>query len=170
MRTPMLMSASSPLVSIPTRTLLTQAALRERVETLLRQDERLIRSFVPGMEPTGFRVQGIDQAAAIRFTTLLPSITSRSLVVTPVARLFSVRPLFAVSAPVSVVAPVTPSVPPTVALLVTAKELSVASPEVVSVVVLMPPGKLTGPVRFENKPDGATWLNTPLPSATTMRW
>lgn len=66
----MLMSASSPLVSIPTRTLLTQAALRERVETLLRQDERLLRSFVPGMEPTGFRVQGIDQAAAIRFTVL----------------------------------------------------------------------------------------------------
>ena len=66
----MLMSASSPLVSIPTRTLLTQAALRERVETLLRQDERLIRSFVPGMETTGFRVQGIDQASAIRFTVL----------------------------------------------------------------------------------------------------
>ena len=66
----MLMSASSPLVSIPTRTLLTQAALRERVETLLRQDERLLRSFVPGMETTGFRVQGIDQAAAIRFTVL----------------------------------------------------------------------------------------------------
>ena len=66
----MLMSAtsSSPLVSIPTRTLLTQAALRERVETLLRQDERLLRSFVPGMEPTGFRVQGIDQAASLRFT------------------------------------------------------------------------------------------------------
>ena len=72
MRTPMLMSAtsSSPLVSIPTRTLLTQAALRERVETLLRQDERLLRSFVPGMETTVFRVQGIDQAAAIRFTVL----------------------------------------------------------------------------------------------------
>jgi hypothetical protein len=68
----MLMSAttSSSLVSIPTRTLLTQAALRERVETLLRQDKRLIRSFVPGMEPTGFRVQGVDQAAAIRFTVL----------------------------------------------------------------------------------------------------
>ena len=68
----MLMSAtsSSPLVSIPTRTLLTQAALRERVETLLRQDERLLRSFVPGMETTGFRVQGIDQASAIRFTVL----------------------------------------------------------------------------------------------------
>ncbi len=66
----MLMSAYSPLVSIPTRTLLTQAALRERVETLLREDERLIRSFVPGMEPTGFRVQGIDQSAAIRFTVL----------------------------------------------------------------------------------------------------
>ena len=64
----MLMSASSPLVSIPTRTLLTQASLRERVETLLRQDERLLRSFVPGMEPTGFRVQGIDQAASLRFT------------------------------------------------------------------------------------------------------
>ncbi len=70
MRAPMLMSAYSPLVSIPTRTLLTQAALRERVETLLREDERLIRSFVPGMEPTGFRVQGIDQSAAIRFTVL----------------------------------------------------------------------------------------------------
>ncbi len=70
MRTPMLMSAtaSSPLVSIPTRTLLTQAALRERVETLLRQDERLIRSFVPAKEAFSFRVQGIDQAAAIRFT------------------------------------------------------------------------------------------------------
>jgi hypothetical protein len=64
------MSASSPLVSIPTRTLLTQAALRERVETLLRQDERLLRSFVPGMETTGFRVQGIDQASSIRFTVL----------------------------------------------------------------------------------------------------
>ena len=62
--------ASSPLVSIPTRTLLTQAALQERVETLLRQDERLLRSFVPGMETTGFRVQGIDQASAIRFTVL----------------------------------------------------------------------------------------------------
>ena len=68
MRTPMLMSASSPLVSIPTRTLLTQAALRERVETLLRQDERLLRSFVPGKEAFGFRVQGIDQSSAIRFT------------------------------------------------------------------------------------------------------
>jgi hypothetical protein len=63
-------TTSSSLVSIPTRTLLTQAALRERVETLLRQDKRLIRSFVPGMEPTGFRVQGVDQAAAIRFTVL----------------------------------------------------------------------------------------------------
>ena len=68
MRTPMLMSAVSPLVSIPTRTLLTQAALRERVETLLRQDERLIRSFVPGMEAFGFRVEGVDQAASIRVT------------------------------------------------------------------------------------------------------
>jgi hypothetical protein len=66
----MLMSATAsyPLVSIPTRTLLTQAALRARVETLLRQDERLIRSFVPGKEAFGFRVQGIDQAASIRFT------------------------------------------------------------------------------------------------------
>jgi hypothetical protein len=63
-------ATSSSLVSIPTRTLLTQAALRERVETLLRQDERLLRSFVPGMETNGFRVQGIDQAAAIRFTVL----------------------------------------------------------------------------------------------------
>jgi len=72
MRTPMLMSATSasPLVTVPARTLLTQAALRERVETLLRQDERLLRSFVPGKEPTGFRVQGIDQAASIRFTVL----------------------------------------------------------------------------------------------------
>jgi hypothetical protein len=68
----MLMPAqsSSPLVSVPARTLLTQAALRERVETLLRQDERLLRSFVPGMETTGFRVQGIDQAVALRFTVL----------------------------------------------------------------------------------------------------
>jgi hypothetical protein len=62
------MSASSPLVSIPTRTLLTQAALRERVETLLRQDERHSRSFFPGKEAFGFRVEGIEQAAAIRFT------------------------------------------------------------------------------------------------------
>ena len=70
MRTPMLMPAqsSSPLVTVPARTLLTQASLRERVETLLRQDERLSRSFVPGMEADGFRVQGIDQTAAIRFT------------------------------------------------------------------------------------------------------
>jgi hypothetical protein len=66
----MLMSASASLVTVPARTLLTQAALRERVETLLRQDERLLRSFVPGMEPIGFRVQGIDQTAAIRFTVL----------------------------------------------------------------------------------------------------
>ena len=66
----MLMPAqsSSPLVTVPARTLLTQAALRERVETLLRQDERLSRSFVPGMEADGFRVQGIEQAASIRFT------------------------------------------------------------------------------------------------------
>jgi hypothetical protein len=72
MRTPMLMPAqsSSPLVTVPARTLLTQAALRERVETLLRQDERLIRSFVPGTEAFGFRVQGIDQASSIRFTVL----------------------------------------------------------------------------------------------------
>jgi hypothetical protein len=70
MRTPMLMPAqsSSPLITVPARTLLTQAALRERVETLLRQDKRLSRSFVPGMEPTGFRVEGVDQAASIRFT------------------------------------------------------------------------------------------------------
>jgi len=70
MRTPMLMSAtaSSLLVTVPARTLLTQAALRERVETLLRQDERLCRSFVPGKEAFGFRVQGIDQAASLRFT------------------------------------------------------------------------------------------------------
>ena len=72
MRTPMLMPAqsSSPLVTVPARTLLTQAALRERVETLLRQDGRLIRSFVPGMEADGFRVEGVDQAASIRFTVL----------------------------------------------------------------------------------------------------
>ena len=63
----MLMS-SAPLLTVPARTLLTQAALRERVETLLRQDERLSRSFVPGMEADGFRVQGIDQAASIRVT------------------------------------------------------------------------------------------------------
>lgn len=70
MRTPMHMPASSSasLMTVPARTLLTPAALRERVETLLRQDERLIRSFVPGMEPTGFRVEGVDQAASIRFT------------------------------------------------------------------------------------------------------
>jgi hypothetical protein len=68
----MLMPAqsSSPLVTVPARTLLTQASLRERVETLLRQDERLSRSFVPGKEAFGFRVQGIDQAAAIRFKVL----------------------------------------------------------------------------------------------------
>ncbi len=67
MRTPMLMSSAS-LLSVPARTLLTQSALRERVETLLRQDERLLRSFVPGMEDDGFRVQGIDQVASIRVT------------------------------------------------------------------------------------------------------
>ena len=63
----MLMSSAS-LLTVPARTLLTQAALRERVETLLRQDERLSRSFVPGKEAFGFRVQGIDQAASLRFT------------------------------------------------------------------------------------------------------
>lgn len=67
MRTPMLMSSAS-LLTVPARTLLTQAALRERVETLLRQDERLSRSFVPGKEAFGFRVEGIDQAASIRVT------------------------------------------------------------------------------------------------------
>lgn len=69
MRTPMPMPAqsSSPLVTVPARTLLTQAALRERVETLLRQDERLSRSFVPGKEAVGFRVEGIDQAGSVRF-------------------------------------------------------------------------------------------------------
>lgn len=67
MRTPMLMSSAS-LLTVPARTLLTPAALRERVETLLRQDERLLRSFVPGMEDDGFRVQGIDQVASIRVT------------------------------------------------------------------------------------------------------
>jgi hypothetical protein len=63
----MLVSSAS-LLTVPARTLLTPAALRERVETLLRQDERLLRSFVPGMEADGFRVQGIDQAASIRLT------------------------------------------------------------------------------------------------------
>ena len=63
----MLMSSAS-LLTVPARTLLTQAALRERVETLLRQDERLSRSFVPGKEAFGFRVEGVDQAASIRFT------------------------------------------------------------------------------------------------------
>ena len=67
MRTPMLMPSAS-LVTVPARTLLTPAALRERVETLLRQDERLRRSFVPGMEDDGFRVQGVDQTTSIRFT------------------------------------------------------------------------------------------------------
>jgi hypothetical protein len=65
----MLMPAtSSSLVTVHARTLLTQVALRERVETLLRQDERLRRSFVPGKEAFGFRVDGVDQAASIRFT------------------------------------------------------------------------------------------------------
>jgi hypothetical protein len=64
----MIAPPSASLVTVPARTLLTQASLRERVETLLRQDERLSRSFVPGMEADGFRVQGIDQTAAIRFT------------------------------------------------------------------------------------------------------
>jgi len=64
----MIPKSSSLLVTVPARTLLTTASLRERVETLLRQDERLSRSFVPGMEADGFRVQGIYQAAAIRFT------------------------------------------------------------------------------------------------------
>ncbi len=70
MRTPtsMIATPSASLVTVPARTLLTQAALRERVETLLRQDERLLRSFVPGKEAFGFRVQGIDQAASLRFT------------------------------------------------------------------------------------------------------
>ena len=67
MRTPMLMSSAS-LLTVPARTLLTQAALRERVETLLRQDDRLSRSFVPGKEAFGFRVEGVDQAASIRVT------------------------------------------------------------------------------------------------------
>jgi len=70
MRTPMHMPASSSasLMTVPARTLLTQAALRERVETLLRQDKRLRRSFVPGKEAFGFRVEGVDQAASIRVT------------------------------------------------------------------------------------------------------
>jgi len=70
MRTPtsMIATPSTSLVTVPARTLLTQAALRERVETLLRQDERHSRSFVPGKEAFGFRVEGIEQAAAIRFT------------------------------------------------------------------------------------------------------
>ena len=61
-------ATSSALVTVPARTLLTQSALRERVETLLRTDERLRRSFVPGKEAFGFRVEGVDQAASIRFT------------------------------------------------------------------------------------------------------
>jgi hypothetical protein len=67
MRPPMLMSSAS-LLTVPARTLLTKAALRERVETLLRQDDRLSRSFVPGKEAFGFRVEGVDQAASIRVT------------------------------------------------------------------------------------------------------
>ena len=63
----MLMSSAS-LLTVPARTLLTPTALRERVETLLRQDERLSRSFVPGKEAFGFRVEGVDQAASIRLT------------------------------------------------------------------------------------------------------
>jgi len=63
----MLMSSAS-LVIVPARTLLTPTALRGRVETLLRQDERLRRSFVPGKEAFGFRVQGIEQSSSIRFT------------------------------------------------------------------------------------------------------
>ena len=63
----MLMSSAS-LLTVPARTLLPQAALRERVETLLRQEDRLSRSFVPGKEAFGFRVKGVDQAASIRFT------------------------------------------------------------------------------------------------------
>ena len=70
MRTPMLMPASSSasLMTVPARTIFTQTALRERVETLLRQDKRLRRSFVPGKEAFGFRVEGVDQASSIRFT------------------------------------------------------------------------------------------------------
>jgi len=70
MRTPtsMIATPSVSLVTVPARTLLTQAALRERVETLLRQDERLLRSLVPGKEAFGFCVEGVEQAAAIRFT------------------------------------------------------------------------------------------------------
>jgi hypothetical protein len=66
MRTPMLMCSSR--LTVPARTLLTQAALRERVESLLRQDERLSRSFVPGKEAFGFRVEGVDLAASIHVT------------------------------------------------------------------------------------------------------
>jgi len=55
-------------IKINARTLLSQAALRERVESLLCSDRRLRRSFVPGKEAFGFRVQGIEQSSSIRFT------------------------------------------------------------------------------------------------------
>lgn len=67
MRTPtsMIMPTPASLLTVPARTLLTPAALRERVEQLLRSDERLRRSFVPGREAFGFRIQGVDQQAAV---------------------------------------------------------------------------------------------------------
>jgi hypothetical protein len=70
MRTPMHMPASSSasFMTVPARTLLTPSALQERVETLLRHDKHLRRSFVPGKEAFGFRVEGVDQAASIRVT------------------------------------------------------------------------------------------------------
>ena len=66
----MLMPAqsSSPLVSVPARTLLTPAALRERVEGLLLGDRRLRRTYVLHQEAAGFRVQCAGRAASIRFS------------------------------------------------------------------------------------------------------
>ncbi len=60
--------SQSKLVSIACSTLLTPAVLQDRVAHILRHDSRLARSFVPGAEVFGFRVQGVDQATSIRFT------------------------------------------------------------------------------------------------------
>jgi hypothetical protein len=70
MTTPMRSTASSQsrLLSIPCSTLLTPAALQERVGHILRHDPRLARSFVPGQDAFGFTVQGADQTTGIRFT------------------------------------------------------------------------------------------------------
>ncbi len=67
MRTPQLMPAPVSLLTIPARTLLTPDALRERVEGLLLGDRRLRRAYVLHQEVAGFRLQGADQAASIRF-------------------------------------------------------------------------------------------------------